>query len=172
MRGESSLTRAVLLKIREQVERAEHLLAAVPPDRLDWAPELQGGRPRSLAELLGHLLDCLAGFGAALAAATADPTGAWARLRSLPVGHRCGSEEAKARMAEYMRHIEKSFEELDDSDLARRIPTVFVAEGEPLLTLLLGNLEHLINHKFQLFYYLRMMGVPVSTRDLYHFRGE
>ena len=40
------------------------------------------------------------------------------------------------------------------------------------MTLLLGNLEHLINHKHQLFTYLKQMGVEVTTRDLYRFRGE
>ena len=50
------------------------------------------------------------------------------------------------------------------------MPTVFVAQGESILTLLLGNLEHLINHKHQLFTYLKQMGVPVATPDLYRFR--
>jgi len=40
-----------------------------------------------------------------------------------------------------------------------------------VLTLLLGNLEHLINHKHQLFSYLKQMGVPVATPDLYQLRG-
>ncbi len=31
----------------------------------------------------------------------------------------------------------------------RRIPTVFVPEGEPLLTLLLTNYEHLASHNYQ-----------------------
>jgi hypothetical protein len=52
------------------------------------------------------------------------------------------------------------------------IPSVFVPEGEALLTLLSGNLEHVINHKYQLFSYLRMLGVPLGTRDLYVFRGR
>ena len=171
MASDRDLTRAVLLKIREQIERADRLVEAVPAGRLDWSPPLPAGSARSAARLLGHLLDCLAGFGAALAAATADPTGVWAKLRPLEVNHACEVDEARRRMAEYLRAIERSFEELDDADLARRIPTVFVPDGEPLLTLLLGNLEHLINHKFQLFFYLRMMGVTVGTRDLYRFRG-
>ena len=51
------------------------------------------------------------------------------------------------------------------------MPTVFVPQGESILTLLLGNLEHLINHKHQLFTYLKQMGVPVATPDLYRFRA-
>jgi hypothetical protein len=47
---------------------------------------------------------------------------------------------------------------------------VFVAEGESVLTLLLGNLEHLINHKHQLFMYLKLAGVKVGTPDLDQFR--
>ncbi len=52
------------------------------------------------------------------------------------------------------------------------MPTVFVPEGEAILTLLLGNLEHLINHKYQLFLYLKMLDVPVATRDFYRSRGR
>jgi len=59
---------------------------------------------------------------------------------------------------------------MQDSDLSVPVPTVFVKDGEPLLTLLLGNLEHLINHKHQLFMYLKLMGVNVQSADLYHFR--
>jgi uncharacterized damage-inducible protein DinB len=70
----------------------------------------------------------------------------------------------------YRAHIQEGFALLTDGDLARRVPTVFVAQGESILTLLLGNLEHLINHKHQLFTYLKQMGVPVATPDLYRFR--
>ena len=51
------------------------------------------------------------------------------------------------------------------------VPTVFVLAGESILTLLLGNLEHLINHKHQLFTYLKLMGIGVDSGDLYQFRG-
>jgi hypothetical protein len=43
---------------------------------------------------------------------------------------------------------------------------------ESVMTLLLGNLEHLVNHKYQLFVYLKLLGVPVATRDLYCWRGS
>jgi hypothetical protein len=51
------------------------------------------------------------------------------------------------------------------------VPTIFKGEGESVLTLLLCNLEHLINHKHRLFTYLKLLNVDVSSRDLYCFRG-
>jgi hypothetical protein len=121
--------------------------------------------------LLGHLLDCAAGFCAVLAAADPQRLTHFAQLRDLPVNRPCSPTEAVRRIAIYRVHIEEAFALLSDEDLGRRLPTVFVKEGEPLLTLLLGNLEHLINHKHQLFTYLKLLGVGVSSRDLYHFRG-
>jgi hypothetical protein len=91
-------------------------------------------------------------------------------LRGLPVNHRCAIPEARERIRTYRERLEEGFALLEDADLARRLPTVFVSDGETILTLLLGNLEHLINHKHQLFTYLKLMGAPVSSHDLYRFR--
>ena len=164
---EKTLCAAVLAKIVEQIERTDHLIGLLGPEQLgapvagSWA----------VARLLGHLLDTLAGFCAALYAA--DPSGLahFAELRGLEVNHACTRDEARDRIAQYRAHIEEAFSLLTDADLARTIPTVFVPEGEALLTLLLGNLEHLINHKYQLFGTLKQTGIHVGTRDLYHFRG-
>jgi hypothetical protein len=68
--------------------------------------------------------------------------------------------------------MEEGFAALRDAGLCRELPTFFVPEGESVLTLLLGNLEHLINHKHQLFMYLKLMGVNVGTPDLYRFRDD
>ena len=111
-------------------------------------------------ELVGHLLDCISGFCAVLSAAEPERLAHFAKLRQMP-----------ATIEIYRSHIEEGFALLTDADLARRVPTVFVAQGEPVLTLFLGNLEHLINHKHQLFTYLKQMGMPVATPDLYRFRA-
>jgi hypothetical protein len=124
-----------------------------------------------VGDLLGHLLDCVAGFCALLCSINRGRLSHFEKLRDLPVNHFCLIEEAQERLVEYMSYIEEGFGCLDDSDLSRLIPTVFVPQGEPVLTLVLGNLEHLINHKYQLFIYLRLLGVSVGTKDLYRIRG-
>jgi DinB family protein len=163
------LCTALLAKIQEQFERTSHLIGLLPADRLDWAPAIPDAWP--LGILLGHLLDCAAGFCAALAAFEPQRLAHFAQLRELPVNHRCSPREAASRMAIYRAHIEDGFAQLTDFDLGRQLSTVFVKQGETLLTLLLGNLEHIINHKHQLFTYLRVLGVEVTSQDLYHFRG-
>ncbi len=87
------------------------------------------------------------------------------------MNRRCTQDEARQSLALYRSRIEEGFALLQDADLGRNLPTVFVAGGEPIMTLLLGNLEHLINHKHQLFTYLKLMGIKVATRDLYSLRG-
>jgi hypothetical protein len=157
----------LLAKVREQIALLDRLIDLVPRDKLDWRPCASAFRTD---ELLGHLLECLAGFCAALSALNPEQLTHFERLRQLPVNHRCGAEEARQRIRQYAAHIEEGFGLIRDQDLARRVPTVFAEGGEAGLTLLLGNLEHLINHKYQLFFYLKLMGVPVSTGDLYMLR--
>jgi uncharacterized damage-inducible protein DinB len=151
-----TLTAALLDKIGEQIERTGHLIGMVPAERLDWRPQPGDW---TTGELIGHLLDCISGFCAVLVAAEPVRLAHFVKLREVPPA-----------MELYRAHIQEGFALLTDGDLARRVPTVFVAQGESILTLLLGNLEHLINHKHQLFTYLKQMGVPVATPDLYRFR--
>jgi hypothetical protein len=164
------LAGAVAAKVQEQIERTVHLVGLIPLDRLHWTPPIPGAWPFS--ELLGHLLDCLAGICAVLYAAHPDTLAHFAELRTLPVNVVCGPDDARRRIAMYRAHIEEGFAMLRDEDLARKLPTVFMPEGESVMTLLLGNLEHLINHKHQLFVYLKLLPVSVGTADLYRLRGD
>jgi hypothetical protein len=164
-----TLSESFLAKITEQVERTDHLIGLIPEERLGWHPGIPGAF--SIAKVLGHLLECLSGFCAVLLAAEPDRLKHLAGLKDLPVNHDCRPREARERIKIYSGNIHEGFSLLEDSSLGRKIPTVFVKEGESLLTLLLGNLEHLVNHKHQLFMYLQLMGVQVKSIDLYQFRG-
>jgi hypothetical protein len=169
MDDQRPLCTSLLAKIHEQFERTSHLISLLPADRLDWAPPNPDSWP--IGVLLGHFLDCAAGFCAVLAAFEPQRLAHFAQLRELPVNHRCSPTEAVSRMAIYRVHVDEGFTRLTDTDLGRQLSTVFVKQGETLLALLLGNLEHLINHKHQLFTCLKLLGVGVNSRDLYHFRG-
>jgi hypothetical protein len=168
MDPEQRLCASLLLKIQEQIDRTVHLIHLLPVDQLNWKPPIPGAW--SIELLLGHLLDCLAGFCAVLAAVEPLRLAYFSQLRSLPVNHPCPPGEAITRIALYQARIEEGFALLEDASLNKTVGTVFVERGETLLTLFLGNLEHLINHKHQLFMYLKQMGVDVTTRDLYLFR--
>jgi len=169
MEHSKTLCAAVQAKLYEQLERAAHLIGMLPENSSAWMPPIPGAWPVGI--LLGHLLDCVAGFCAAMHAAAPEQLAGLVALKDLPVNHDCSSAEALSRIVAYRTALDEAFAAIDDSNLAAQIPTVFLKQGEPLLTLLLGNLEHLINHKHQLFTYLKQMGVPVATPDLYQFRA-
>jgi hypothetical protein len=163
-----TLCASLFAKVDEQIERTIHLIDLLPPDRVNTVI-VSGSWPPAM--LLGHLLDCLAGFCAVLAAAAPKPLAHFAPLRALQVNHACTAAEALERIGTYRAHIDEGFRALRDTDLSRLLRTVFVPQGETLLTLLLGNLEHLVNHKHQLFVLLQALGCPVGTGDLYRLRG-
>jgi hypothetical protein len=167
MLGSNAVSTLFLSKLEEQIERTLHLITLIPADKLEWSP--QGGSLR-VCDLLGHLLECLAGFCATLYAVNSERLAHFERLRELPVNHCCEIEEAHERVCVYATHIREGFSLFGDDDLTRSIPTVFVPEGEAVTTILLGNLEHLINHKYQLFFYLKLLEVGVTTSDLYRIR--
>jgi DinB superfamily len=170
MASEQPLCALLLLKIQEQIDRTSHLTKLLPIDRPNWKPAIRSAWPIEM--LLGHLLNCLAGFCAVLAAVEPERLAHFSELRDLPVNHTCSPGDTVSRIAIYRARIDEGFALLQDANLGKTVGTVFVEHGEPLLTLLLGNLEHLINHKHQLFTYLKQMGVTVNTRDLYRLRGE
>lgn len=172
---ERALTECLHGKIIEALDRTAHLSELVPKDGVEWRPGSDASRsapPFALGELLGHLVDSAAGFCAALLAAFPAELTEFSDLRRLCGDSVCSPSEAANKITALSRCIERGFEMCTDSDLGRTVPTIFVPEGERLLTLLLGNFEHLTNHKFQLFFYLKLLGLPVDTRDLYRLRGS
>jgi hypothetical protein len=171
---ERSVVEALRAKVGEAVERTDHLVSLVTEGSLAWRPESGSSNSNAMdvGHLLGHLLDCLSGFCACFQKAFPEHLADLDFLRGLEVNHFCSPREARERIAEYGKQIERGFLLCGDSDLRRVLQTIFTRKGETLMTLLLGNLEHLLNHKYQLFLYIRLQGVTVTSRDLYQFREE
>jgi len=156
------LCAALRAKVVEQIERTVRLAGFLPGD-LSVRPVETGW---TFEHLLDHLLLAMSGFCAVLAAVYPDRLAHFQQLRDRQArGGFC--EEA----AVYRVRIEEGFDVLEDAALSRVIPTIFVPEGQAVMTLLLGNLEHLVNHKHQLFMYLKISGAAVGTGDLYRLRG-
>jgi DinB superfamily len=166
---DNSIVESIRVKVREQIEKTEHLIQLIPPDRMKWNPQWSRDST-DVGHLLGHLLECLAGFCAVFHAAFPQKLEGMLALRSLPVNHFCKPDEAAGRIPAYAKYIEQGFELCGEEDLSRMLTTIFATES--VMTLLLGNLEHLINHKYQLFVYLRVLGIPVTTGDIYCWRGD
>jgi DinB superfamily len=166
---ENILCSILLTKIEHQIDRIDHLVKLIPDARLNWAPPIPNAF--SVSVLLGHLMESLSGFCAVLHAAYPERLRHFFALKALSVTPGIGTSEARSRIGMYHAHIREGFAELQDRDLARALPTVFVPEGEPLLSLLVVNYEHLASHKYQLFMYLRLLDVKVASQDLYHFSG-
>jgi hypothetical protein len=166
---ENTATKLLFAKVDEEIDLLQQLIAFIPPDKLQWRPTENSFR---LCDLLGHLLEALAGFCATLHAIYPEALADFLKLRDLPVNHCCEIEEAKERIEQYRASISRGFALLKDRELSKIIPTVFAKNGEPVMTILLGNFEHLLNHKAQLFFYLKLLGVNLSSKDFYRFRGD
>src|SRR6202035_5090318 len=110
---------SLLAKIHEQIDGTGHLVRLVPPECLDWPPAIPGAWP--VGVLLGHLLDCMAGFCAVLTAFEPQRLAHFVSLRELPVNYCCAPDEAGRRMAIYRAHIDEGFLLLRDSHLGQRV---------------------------------------------------
>jgi DinB superfamily len=107
MDSEQRLCLSLLLKIQEQIDRTVHLINLLPADRTDWKPAIPGAWPVEM--LLGHLLDCLAGFCAVLAAVEPQQLAHFSELRNLPVNSACSPGDALSRIALYKARIDEGF---------------------------------------------------------------
>src|SRR5712671_3896867 len=127
MNHQQPLCAAMQAKIHEQIERTEHLIRRLPENCTDWVPAISGAW--SVGFLLGHLLDCLAGFCAVLYAVAPERLGGLVTLRDLPVNHACMPAEAAGRIPAYLAALDEGFATIRDADLALRVSTVFVKNG-------------------------------------------
>jgi hypothetical protein len=142
------------------------LAAQAPAGQSDWRPpwpeSSEGKPPFTLQELILHLQDALTGPCAVLFKLHPRSLGHFEVLRNAQPGS--DPEEAFQLIR---AHIAEGFEITTDADLSRRISSLSHPEGQAALELFLINLGHIVSHKYQLFIYLRLLGIPLSWRDLY-----
>jgi len=150
----------------------ETLMKMAPPDRLDWKPA--EGNFLTLEQVLDHLTTGLEGVRCFI-------TGDWGveltpegelppEMEVLPPAEKfpsCDPETALKKLDESYKIAKEALGRLSEEDFRSKIVKAPWGEEGPMWAMLLSLLEHQINHKYQLFFYLKMLGLPVNTITLY-----
>ena len=140
------------------------LILLAPANKLDWKPG--EGNYMSLGQLLHHLAGCPGGLVAAVnnAFPPAEAFQKWVEedLRNTKTPEVAGRElsrgwdEAKAALGR-----------VSEADFQSKMVTVPWGPPTPMWRTCLGMAEHWVNHKYQLFFYLKLLGQPVNTMTLF-----
>ncbi len=150
----------------------ETLMKMAPQDKLDWKPA--EGNFLTLGQVLDHLTTGLEGVRCFI-------TGDWGveltpegelppEMEVLPPAEKfpsCDPETALKKLDESYKIAKEALGRLSEEDFRSKIVKAPWGEEGPMWTMLLSLLEHQINHKYQLFFYLKMLGLPVNTITLY-----
>ncbi len=151
---------------------AEGLLELIDRDKLDWKPAT-GSNWMTTGQLLKHLSnacgDSLKGF------VTGDwgmPEQEMSEGEMLPSAENLPSvaslNEAQSALAADKRLALEMIAQAGEADLASKIVTApWDPTPLPLGYQLNEMIEHLVLHKSQLFYYLKLQGKPVHTGHLW-----
>jgi len=79
----------------------------------------------------------------------------------------CDAETALKKLDESYKIAKDALGRLSEEDFRSKMVKAPWGEQGRMWEMLLSLLEHQINHKYQLFFYLKMLGLPVDTYTLY-----
>src|SRR5215472_4604 len=106
-----SITSILAAETNQNIEKTAQLISLLRPGQLSHQPPVPPGciPVISLGHLLGHLLDCMAGFCAAFYVAVTKRLTAVQNLRKGQVNHFCKPAEKLARIRIYRKEIARGF---------------------------------------------------------------
>jgi hypothetical protein len=148
----------------EAFRPAESMLKLVPADKLDWKP---APNFMSMGQLISHLSE---GIGAELHMLL---TNSWPKpeemSESMKQGNMptCNVQEALARLEKDKTTLREVLSGITEEDFANRIVSVPWGWKAKMEKMALEFRDHFVNHKMQLFTYLKLLGFPVNTETLY-----
>jgi len=139
---------------------AESLLKMVPADKLDWKP---GETFMTLGQLICHMSD---GIGTELRMLIDN---SWPKPEDMGKGPipSCNGPEALAKLEKDKTTLKAVLDGVSEADFANKIVKVPWGWEAKLEIMSLDFREHFVNHKMQLFTYLKLLGFPVNTQTLY-----
>ena len=148
------------------VKSTEHLFRQVPPDKLDW-------KPTDGSFTTGQLMAHISGAIGVYCGGFIKSEWGFSSMRERFVKNRyqpsMNVEEAIALLHEEHTRLKKSVKELSEEEFANgEVDSPQFGGKAPRWRVVALFIEHHINHKAELFMYLKMMGVKVNTGHLYH----
>lgn len=171
------LTEVLAQRFNEDIALIEELLAKVPEGqdawRPDWPKSAGGDAAFTVAQLAAHFLMSWGGVNGCLQKLHPEKLkhlDAW--KQQVAQNKNPSVAAARALLASARAHTKEGFALTEDADLVRKISTYFTPQGEVFLETLLINGKHVNHHAYQLFVYLKLLGLPVGTADLYRFKSR
>ncbi len=166
----SAIVAVLARKVDEDLVLIEEMLAMVPEGKGEWGPDwpsAAGEAAFSMDWLERHLVETCAGLCACFVRLHGERLSHFEALKERVVA---SEEPSRVLFAACRAHVAEGFAVTTDADLSRLIVTYFSPQGEAFLETLLSNWKHVNHHAHQLFLYLKVLGVPVSTQHLYRFK--
>lgn len=170
------LIQVLALKIDQDAALIEDMLILIPLGKQDWRPDwpaTDNEPPYNTTRLAAHLVESWAGLCACFHRLHPQTLAHFNVLKTQLSQHQNPTlAESLALLSTCRAHAAEGFALTTDAQLSQLIPTYFSPQGEALLSVLLQNSNHIKHHAYQLFLYLKLLGLPVSTRHLYHFESK
>jgi uncharacterized damage-inducible protein DinB len=169
-------TELLTSSIEQEYAVTDKLMGQVEDDKLDWKPS-SGSNWMTMDQLLRHISDgCGAGMRGFVTGDWGLPEGV--DLSNLPPEEMLppaekmpkvsGVAEAKGLLAEDKKLALDMVARAGEDDLRGKMSSAPWDPREmPLGARMLQMVQHLTQHRAQLFYYLKLQGKPVNTSDLW-----
>ncbi len=156
---------------QEFVEYAESLcpptlklISLAPAGKLDWRPA--PGNYMTLGQLLHHLAMCPGILVAAVNNAF-PPADAFEKFIQEDLKNTKTPEAAQREASRGWEEAKAAISGLSEADFQKRMVTVPWGPPTPLWRVCLSMADHWANHKYQLFFYLKLLDKPVNSATLY-----
>ena len=140
------------------------LVSLAPATKLDWKPA--PGTFMNLGQLLHHLSNCPGGLVMAVNNAF-PPSDAFQKFVQEDLKNTKTPEVAARELSRGWDEAKAALAAVNPTDFQARMVSVPWGPPMPLWRTCLGMAEHWLNHKYQLFFYLKLLGQPVNTMTLY-----
>ncbi len=140
------------------------LISLAPAEKLDWKPAQ--GNYMSLGQLLHHLSTCPGIFVAAVNNAF-PPAESFQKFLEEDLKNTKTPEVAAREASRGWNAAQAALSGVTPAEFQARMVTVPFGPPMPLWRTCLAMAEHWVNHKYQLFFYLKLLGLPMNTMTLY-----